>query len=115
MNRAWIDACDELNSFVAAAESHSWWRQCHDERISQNVLEEILKAYAAWEQPPSPQAMGRRDGPNDSYDALIRGHFQTLHAGSRLDQDSEIAVIAARKFTHIRTHSCLGGFKRNAL
>jgi hypothetical protein len=74
--------------------------------ISQNVLEEILKAYAAWEQPPSPRAMGRRDGPNDSYDALISGHFQTLHAGSRLDQDSEIAVIAARKFTHIRTHSC---------
>ncbi len=25
--------------------------------ISQNVLEEILKAYAAWEQPPSPQAI----------------------------------------------------------
>jgi hypothetical protein len=28
-----IDDCDELtNSFVTAAESHSWWRQCHDER-----------------------------------------------------------------------------------
>jgi hypothetical protein len=25
--------------------------------ISPNVLEEILKAYAAWEQPPSPQAI----------------------------------------------------------
>ncbi len=57
MNHAWIDDCDELNSFVADAESHSWWRHCHDERISQNVLEEILKAYAAWEQPPSPQAI----------------------------------------------------------
>jgi hypothetical protein len=32
MNHAWINDCDELNSFVAAAESHSWWRQCHDER-----------------------------------------------------------------------------------
>ena len=66
MNHAWIDDCDELtNSFVAAQNRTVGGDKAMTNAISQNVLEEILKAYAAWEQPPSPQAMGRRDGPND--------------------------------------------------
>ena len=46
VNHAWIDDCDELNSFVAAANRTVGRDNAMTNAISQNVLEEILKAYA---------------------------------------------------------------------
>jgi hypothetical protein len=46
----------QTNFFVGFPQSYSW-RQAMPDGISQNVLKEIFKAYAAGEQVPSAQAI----------------------------------------------------------
>jgi hypothetical protein len=50
--------------------------------ISQNVLEEILKAYAAWEQPPSPQAIHELAAAAKSEQEVVKEYSQVYRSAN---------------------------------
>jgi len=78
-----IDDCDELtNSFVAPQNRTVGGDKAMTNAISQNVLEEILKAYAAWEQPPSPQAIHELAAAAKSEQELIKEYSQVYRSAN---------------------------------